>query len=232
MTKKYLIVIGGLLAALLVVGVVGATAAYAQDQTPPAVGWMNGHGPGGGPGFNLSGAALDAAAKALGMTSDDLSAQLKSGKTLADIATAQGVDIKTVMEAIRAAHPFMLPSAELDAAAKALGMTSDDLSAALKSGKTLQQVATDQKVDIQTVQDAISAARKDQMRTQINQAVTDGKMSQDKANWLLEGLDKGFLDGQGFGFGFGGPRGGHGFGNGPMGQPTQQSWSISSISKT
>jgi hypothetical protein len=57
------------------------------------------------------------------------------------------------------------------------------------------------------------------MRAQIEQAVTDGTMSQDKADWLLEGLDKGFLDGPGFGFGFG-----HG-GGGPDGQrpvqPTQ-----------
>jgi hypothetical protein len=34
-------------------------------------------------------------------------------------------------------------------------------------------------------------------------------MTQEKADWLLEGLEKGFLDGPGFGFGFGhGPFGG------------------------
>ena len=43
MNKKYLLVIGGLLAALLVVGVVGATSAYAQA---PANTPMHGRGPG------------------------------------------------------------------------------------------------------------------------------------------------------------------------------------------
>ena len=42
------------------------------------------------------------------------------------------------------------------------------------------------------------------MRARITQTVTDGSMTQEKADWLLEGLDKGFLDGPGFGFGFGG----------------------------
>jgi hypothetical protein len=45
MTKKYLIVIGGLLAALLVVGVIGATNAYAQSSD---YSFMQGRGPGGG----------------------------------------------------------------------------------------------------------------------------------------------------------------------------------------
>jgi len=170
MNKKYLIVIGGLLAALLVVGVVGATSVYAQDQTPPAVGPMNGRGPGDG--------------------------------------TGRG---------------FGLGDAELQAAAKVLGMTADEVSAALKDGKTLQDLATEKGVDIADVQAAIQAVHVTEFRDRIAQAVKDGTMSQEKADWLLEGLDKGFLfDGQGFGFGFGGPRGGHGFGNGPMGQPAQQ----------
>jgi hypothetical protein len=48
------------------------------------------------------------------------------------------------------------------------------------------------------------------MRDAIAQAVEDGKMSQEQADWLLEGLDKGFLP-RGRGFGHGpGMRGGRG----------------------
>lgn len=102
-----------------------------------------------------------------------------------------------------------LGQTELEAAAKVLGMTADELSTALKSGKTLEDLATAAGVDIQDVQDAISAARTVEMRTQIEQAVTDGSMTQDKADWLLEGLDKGYIDGRGFGLGFDvGPGGG------------------------
>ena len=129
---------------------------------------------------------------------------------------------------------FGLGQAELKAAADVLGMTTDDLSTALKNGTTLEQLATQKGVDYQKVKDAMQTARRDEIRTQINQAVTDGKMTQDKADWLLEGLDKGYLDnglgfglgfGPGFGFGFSRPRGGgQGHWNGtPVAPPTQSS---------
>jgi predicted transcriptional regulator len=215
MNKRIWMIVGSVLTVLVVIGAVGAVAVYAQSPTPPTP--SAGQGAPGGPGnfgggpHELGQAELNAAAKALGITADDLSAQLKSGKTLDQIATAKGVDPKTVMEAIRAARPLMLGSTELDAAAKALGMTSADLSAELQSGKTLSDVATEKGVSMQTVQDAVQAARNTEMTTQIKQAVTDGKITQDKANWLLEGLDKGYLNGpDSFGFGFGhGPGGPH-----------------------
>ncbi|MBI5932780.1 MAG: hypothetical protein HY867_03645, partial [Chloroflexi bacterium] len=94
-----------------------------------------------------------------------------------------------------------------------LGMTSDDLKSALQSGQTLAEIATEKGVDIADVQAAIEAVHHEEMRAQIEQAVTDGTMTQDKADWLLEGLDKGYLNGgPGFGLGFG--RGGHGGRNG------------------
>ncbi len=205
MKKKIWVWIGGLLVALMIVGAVGTVAVYAQDSTPLS-GLGDGHGPRGGRG--LDGAALEAAAKALDMTTDELSTALQSGKTLEQIAADKGVDFQTVQDAIQAVRPLRLGTTELDVAAKALGMTTDELTAALKAGKTLEQVATDKGVDIQTVKDAIQAAHADEMRTQIKQAVTDGTMTQAKADWLNEGLDKGFLDGpDGFGPGFGGHHG-------------------------
>ena len=95
---------------------------------------------------------------------------------------------------------------ELEAAAKVLGMTSTELSTALTSGKTLEDLATTAKVDIQDVKDAINAVHADELRAQIEAGVADGTISQEKADWLLEGLDKGFLDGP-RGFGLGGPHG-------------------------
>lgn len=169
MKNKMLIVIGGLLAALLVVGVVGATSVYAQGPTPPGFGMMgNGRGPGGGRGFGLSDAALDAAAKVLGMTADEVKAAFQEGKTLQDLAAEKGVDIADV-------------------------------------------------------QAAVQAVRVTEMRAQIAQAVEDGAMTQEKADWLLEGLDKGFMGSGsgGFGRGFGGMRG-PGNGDCPMVQTPAQ----------
>jgi hypothetical protein len=94
---------------------------------------------------------------------------------------------------------------ELAAAAAVLDMTTDEISAALKAGKTLDDLAATAGVDIQDVQDAISAARAVEMRASIEAGVADGSISQEKADWLLVGLDKGFLDGHGFGID--GPRG-------------------------
>jgi len=161
MKNKMSILIGGLLVALLVVGVIGARSAYAQS---PASTFLHGRGPGDGRGLGL---------------------------------------------------------VELQVAAEALDMTTDELITALQSGKTLEQVAEDAGVDLQDVQDAIRAAHETELRARIEQAVSDGTMTQDKADWLLEGLEKGFLDGPGFGFGFGphGPRPDQP----PSAQPTQSS---------
>ena len=173
MSKKYLIVIGGLLAALLVVGVVGATSAFAQGPDNPGFGMMmNGRGPGEGRGFGFG-------------------------------------------------------DAELEAAAGVLGMTADEVKAAFEDGKTLQDLADEANVDIEDVHDAIQAVHETEMRERIAQSVEDGNMTQAQADWMLQGLDNGYMMGKGgpggFGRGNGGPRGG-GFGPGdgtgdcPMGQ--------------
>lgn len=98
-----------------------------------------------------------------------------------------------------------LGDAELTAAAKVLGMTADELSTALSEGKTLEDLATEAKVDIQDVKDAITAVHVEELRAQIEAGVADGTISQGKADWLLDGLEKGFLDG-GRGFGLHGDR--------------------------
>lgn len=147
MKNKISILIGGLLIALVVFGAVGATSVLAQGPTDVP---LHGKGPGGGRG--LSDAALEAAAKALNMTTDELTAALQSGQTLEQVADAQGVDFADV-------------------------------------------------------QAAIQAVRETEMRERIAQALEDGVITQEHADWLLEGLEKGFLGGPG-GFGFGhGPKG-------------------------
>ncbi len=157
MNKRGWIVLGGLLAALVVAVAVGTQAVYADTATPPA-------------------------------PPDERSGPPDGAR-----------------------GPRGLGPAELEAGAKALGMSTEDLSTALKAGKTLDDLATAQGVDIQSVHAAIQAAHKAQVLEDINRAVTDGKMTQDKADWLILGLENGYLDGPGFGFGhgmrFGGPQG-------------------------
>jgi hypothetical protein len=177
MNKKYLLVIGGLLAALLVVGVVGATSAYAQGPDNAGFGiMMNGRGPGQGRGFGLGDAELEAAANVLGMTTDEVTSALQDGKTLQDLADTAGVDIADVQAAIQAVHET-------------------------------------------------------EMRDRIAQQVADGTITQAQADWMLQGIDNGYMMGKGgpggAGRGNGGPRGqgfgpGDGSGDCPMGQTPVQ----------
>lgn len=103
----------------------------------------------------------------------------------------------------------------LEAAAQALGMSADELSNQLWGGKTLSDLAEKAGVDLQKVRDAVNAAQKTATRAGIEQAVKDGRLTRDNADWLLTGLDKGYWGGQG-GPELGGP-GGRGAGFGPAG---------------
>jgi hypothetical protein len=91
----------------------------------------------------------------------------------------------------------------LEAAADVLGMDVEDLSNQLWAGETLADIADEAGVDLQDVRDAVEAAFEQDKRDAIEQAVEDGLMSRDEADWLLEGLDNGYLGG--FGFGHPGP---------------------------
>jgi hypothetical protein len=95
-----------------------------------------------------------------------------------------------------------------DAAAKALGLTPSGLFTELHDGgKTLTEIAEEQGVEIDAVQDAMEASRVEAQRQSIEQAVEDGDLSQEQADWLLEGLEKGFMGGR------------HGMGPGGFGMP-------------
>ncbi len=117
-------------------------------------------------------------------------------------------------------HGGFCGQAGLDAAAKALNMTTQELTAQLWGGQTLSGLADKAGVKITDVQSAVQAACQQSLKDAINQAVKDGKMTQAKADWLIEGIDKGYIGGQGglgmrFGMGFGMKMGGRGF----MGRP-------------
>ncbi len=88
------------------------SAATATTTKPAAKNAQQGQGPGqggprrggmGGIGGIGGGVTLDAAAKALGMTTDALTKELVSGKSIADVAAAKKVSVDTVVNAIQAA---------------------------------------------------------------------------------------------------------------------------------
>lgn len=60
--------------------------------------------------------------------------------------------------------------------ASALGVTADELKAALQSGQSVSEVAADKGVDVQKAIDAVSAA----LKNQLDQQLSDGKITQDE----------------------------------------------------
>ena len=80
---------------------VEAKAPVPGDGTGP--GGMGGPGRGGkghGGFGGRGGASLEAAATALGITTDELKTELQADKTIADVATEKGVDVDTVIDAM------------------------------------------------------------------------------------------------------------------------------------
>ncbi|MFQ5886866.1 MAG: hypothetical protein ACE5II_06495, partial [Anaerolineae bacterium] len=85
-----------------------------------------------------------------------------------------------------------------------LGLTPEELFAESHGGKSLDEIAEERGVEMDAVQEAMNAARAEAMQQAIMQAVEDGKISQEQADWMLEGHEKGFFPmRRGFGRGWG-----------------------------
>ncbi|HKR99006.1 MAG TPA: hypothetical protein VJU79_05780, partial [Candidatus Dormibacteraeota bacterium] len=98
--------------------------------------------------------------------------------------------------------------AGLDAAASYLDLTQKQLIDKLQSGKSLADVANDQKKSV----DGLKSAIKDAVKKQLDQAVSAKKITQDQENKILDELDKrldGVVNAKG------GAPGGPGLGFGP-----------------
>ena len=265
MANRKLVGAAAMAGALTIGGVVGValgspSTSSAQKAAATTTAPRPGPGPGKGPGMGGprrgpgGGVELDAAAKAIGITVDDLRAALHDGKSIADVAKDKGVDKQKVIDAMVAAASKQLDEAKealpdriakqvdgtftppkdgkggpggfrgrgpdmgggrfgLTAAAKALGISEDDLATALKHGKSIADVAKDKGVDKQKVVDAMVAAAKDAIAAQVKA----GHLPQDRADTVLKDLPDhvaAFVDGKGFAGQ--GPRG-HGPGPGPGG---------------
>jgi len=79
-----------------------------------------------------------------------------------------------------------LPQAMLEAAAQKLGMTTTELLTQLRGGQTLAQIAQAKGTTEQAVIDAALAAAK----TRLNQAVTDGDLTQAQADTIYTQLEQ------------------------------------------
>ena len=75
-----------------------------------------------------------------------------------------------------------------------LGLTREELRDQLQDGKTLEELAEEAGVDLETYREEMRQTKQVDLKIKIEEALANGDITQDHAVWLLEGLDKGFLD--------------------------------------
>ena len=143
------------------------------DAGAPAAGFVR-HG---------DGPKLEAAAKAIGITVDELRTELKAGKTIAAVATEHNVSVDDVIAAMvteatanlkdhitdlvnngfpkpgprERFHRFVERHEDFAKIAGVIGISEDDLKTAIQSGQSIAQVAQAHNVDPQKVIDALVA---------------------------------------------------------------------------
>ncbi len=184
--KHKFIVAGALVLALLVLGIGGAVA-FAQGPTTTGKTWMDLY--------------WQTLATKLGTTVEKLQAAMTDAR---QEAAAQGVKEGLLTQAqadrmLGTTAPGTIANAGLEAVAKTLGMSTTDLTTALRT-KTLLTLAQEKNVDVATLRAAIVDAQK----AAIDQAVKDGKLTQTQADSLKANLKPENIDLNRYGFGFGG----------------------------
>jgi hypothetical protein len=102
--------------------------------------------------------------------------QAQEDKVIAALEKAQPAFGRGGFDGLGHFGPF--GDAELAAAAKAIGISADDLLSAIRSGQTIAQVAKAHNIAASKVVDAMTAAIKDRIQT----AVTNGRMTQAQAD--------------------------------------------------
>ena len=165
-------------------------------------------------------------ADALGITVEELQAAHQAGKTLPQLVAELGLDLEEVQANIQAGVTEAINQAVTDGTitqeqadmmlarmelrvlvhdvidmdsiiANALGITVDELAAARAEGQHVPDLATELGLDLATVQADIQEGR----TAAINQAVTDGTLTQEQADLLLshQGMGGGHRGHRGFG---------------------------------
>ena len=189
---------GGVAAAALTSGELN----FGSAQTAPAAGAQGvDHGPGGR-------ASLSAAAAYIGISETDLRTQLQAGKSLADVAVANGKTRDGLIAALVAAATkditalvdqkglpgpvggggFGFRSAigdPLNAAAAYLGTTVDALRTQLQGGQTLAQIAA---ATSGKSRDGLIQALVSDESAKIDQAQQNGTLTADQATRLKQGI--------------------------------------------
>ena len=87
--------------------------------------------------------------------------------------------------------------------ADVFGMSIDELATYVDGGGTLADLAEEQGIDVETIQEALQVARQEALIERVNQALAEGELTQEQHDAIIAGIESG-LD---FNFGRRGERG-------------------------
>ena len=211
-------------ALVLVLAVVGVAAAQSDPPENPAdtgestgFPWKNN-----ADGQGRRAARINGLAEVFGMTVEELKAELSSGKTVAELAKEKGIDLQQMavdklterlqqavdngrltqeeadqklaeMQAkIESGEAFERPDKgnRLEGWAETLGMTVEELQAALDAGQTPKEIAAAKGIDLQQL--AV-----DKITERLQQAVENGRLTQDEADQKLAEIQEKIESGEG-----------------------------------
>ena len=195
-------------AAVLGLAVVGVGAGFAQQANGSTSTFLGKVAAKLGIGEDKLTTAVD---QAYDETHDEAVAAGSLTQAQADSLKARGYDFAPQLGPQFGGHGSMGGVRIVDAAATALGMSVDDLTAKLKDGKSLADVATAQGIST----DKLTTDLLGQVKTQLDSLVSEGKLTQEQADssytQTAGNIDQIVNDTSGLAFG---PRGGE---RGPMG---------------
>jgi hypothetical protein len=87
-----------------------------------------------------------------------------------------------------------------DSLAELLGLTREELRDQLQNGKTLEELTEAAGIDLDVYREEMRQRNQENLKVRIEEALANGDITQEHADWLMEGLDKGFLGGPFVGF--------------------------------
>ena len=183
--KKTLVVVALVAAVLVSLGIAGY--AYAQSEVPPVPENPNYVGPMGGRGRFNGQALMD------GNTytqSELMQERLAHRMEMQSEYAGNGFGMMGAADGNSIMHDTMIA-----VFADALGMTPEELVARHDAGETLWDIATAQGLSVEEIQDLMTSARS----TALEQAVADGTITQEQADWMLDHMGQGGANGTGTG---------------------------------
>lgn len=174
------IVIGLVVAVAVALGIGGIVWAQGPEGDGPGHGWLRGE-------------RLGPIAEKLGMTVEELQAALDEGQTIAELAEEKGIDLKAGFPG----RPWMPQDGGwFEQIAEQFGLTFGQIREALAGGKTIAELAEEEGVDL----DEVAQAVKSELAERTQQAVEDGKLTQEQADEMLSELEQNlpkWLEGEG-----------------------------------